>query len=82
MSKIEFVFTPKHGSWLNMAEIELSVVTRQGLTGRVASQADFEQQVQAWVKQRNDSDSKVDWQFTATDTRIKLKRLYPTIIDG
>ena len=82
LSKIEFVFTPKHGSWLNMAEIELSVVTRQGLTGRVGSQADFEQQVQAWVKQRNDSASKVDWQFTAADARIKLKRLYPTIIDG
>ena len=67
---------------LTMAEIELSVVTRQGLTGRVGSRADFEQQVQAWVKQRNDSTSKVDWQFTAADVRIKLKRLYPTVIDG
>ncbi len=65
-----------------MAEIELSVLTRQGLTGRVASQDEFEQQVQAWVKQRNDKSSKVDWQFTADDARIKLKRLYPTTIDG
>ena len=82
LSKIEFVYTPKHGSWLNIAEIELSVLTRQGLTGRIASKAEFEQQVQAWVKQRNDKSSKVDWQFTAADARIKLKRLYPSTING
>ncbi len=82
LSKLAFVYTPKHGSWLNVAEIELSVLTRQGLTGRVASKAEFEQQVQAWVKQRNDSTAKVDWQFTAEDARIKLKRLYPSIING
>jgi len=82
LQRLAFVYTPKHGSWLNMAEIELSVVTRQGLRGRVASQDEFEQQVQAWVKQRNDNSSKVDWQFTAQDARIKLKRLYPTIING
>jgi transposase len=82
LQKLDFVYTPKHGSWLNVAEIELSVLTRQGLTGRVASQDEFEQQVQAWVKQRNDKSSKVDWQFTADDARIKLKRLYPTTIDG
>ena len=82
LSKLAFVYTPKHGSWLNVAEIELSVLTRQGLTGRVASKTEFEQQVQAWVKQRNDKSSKVDWQFTADDARIKLKRLYPSIING
>lgn len=82
LNKLEFVFTPKHGSWLNVAEIELSVLTRQGLTGRVGSRVEFEQQVASWVKQRNDSLSKVDWQFTAADARIKLKRLYPSIIDG
>ena len=82
LKKIEFVFTPKHGSWLNVAEIELSVLTRQGLTGRVSSRVAFEAQVRAWVRQRNDSLSKVDWQFTATDARIKLKRLYPSIING
>lgn len=82
LKKLEFVFTPRHGSWLNVAEIELSVLTRQGLTGRVRSQVEFEQQVSAWVKQRNDSLSKVDWQFTAADARIKLKRLYPSIING
>lgn len=82
LSKLEFVFTPKHGSWLNVAEIELSVLTRQGLTGRVASKAEFERQVAAWVKQRNDKTSIVDWQFTTVDARIKLKRLYPSTIDG
>lgn len=82
LKKLEFVFTPKHGSWLNIAEIELSVLTRQGLTSRVRSRAEFEQQVETWVRQRNDSLSKVDWQFTAADARIKLKRLYPSIIDG
>lgn len=82
LRKIAFVYTPKHGSWLNVAEIELSVLTRQGLTHRVASLVEFEQQVQTWVKQRNDKLSKVDWQFTAEDARIKLKRLYPSTING
>lgn len=82
LGKLDFVYTPKHGSWLNVAEIELSVLTRQGLTERVASRAAFEQQIAAWVKQRNDKSSKVDWQFTTEDARIKLKRLYPSTIDG
>lgn len=82
LNKLEFVYTPKHGSWLNVAEIELSVLTRQGLAHRVASRSEFERQVQAWVGQRNDRRSKVDWQFTAADARIKLKRLYPSTIDG
>jgi len=82
LSKLEFIYTPKHGSWLNVAEIELSILTRQGLTHRVANRAVFEQQVQAWVRQRNDKSAKVDWQFTAEDARIKLKRLYPSTIDG
>lgn len=82
LHKLEFVYTPKHGSWLNVAEIELGILTRQGLTHRVASRAEFEQQVGAWVRQRNDKSSKVDWQFTAADARIKLKRLYPSTIDG
>lgn len=82
LSKLMFVYTPKHGSWLNVAEIELSVLTRQGLTQRVASRAEFEQQVAAWVHQRNGSTAKVDWQFTTEDARIKLKRLYPSTISG
>lgn len=82
LAKLEFVFTPKHGSWLNVAEIELSVLTRQGLTKRVANRAEFEEQVSSWVAQRNDSGSKVDWQFTTVDARIKLKRLYPSSIQS
>ena len=65
-----------------MAEIELSVLTRQGLTKRVADRPTFEQQVQAWVRQRNDNTSVVDWQFTATNARTKLKRLYPSEVAG
>jgi hypothetical protein len=80
LSRLEFVFTPKHGSWLNIAEIELSVLTRQALSKRIATQELFEQQVQDWVKQRNDKRAKVDWQFKTKDARIKLKRLYPSII--
>lgn len=82
LGKLEFVYTPKHGSWLNVAEIELSILTRQGLKKRVSSRTEFEQQVQAWVCQRNDKSAQVDWQFTAEDARIKLKRLYPSTIDG
>lgn len=82
LGKIEFVYTPKHGSWLNVAEIELSILTRQGLPHRVASLAELKTKVSAWVDQRNDKVATVDWQFTAEDARIKLKRLYPTTIDG
>ncbi|GAA4406089.1 hypothetical protein GCM10023187_25150 [Nibrella viscosa] len=82
LRKIDFVFTPKHGSWLNIAEVELSVLSRQGLTERVANQAAFTKQVQDWVTRRNDKSSKVDWQFTTTDARTKLKRLYPSTIGG
>jgi hypothetical protein len=82
LRQIEFVFTPKHGSWLNVAEIELSVLARQGLAARVPSRAALEQQVAEWVRQRNDAASKVDWHFTTADARIKLKRLYPSTISG
>ena len=82
LRKLDFVFTPRHGSWLNVAEIELSVLTRQGLSQRVGSHSEFETQVQAWVKQRNDNKSTVDWQFTTDDARVKLKRLYPSNIPG
>lgn len=82
LRRLRFVHTPKHGSWLNIAEIELSVLTRQGLSERVASRAAFEGQVQAWVEQRNDRTSVVNWQFTTADARTKLKRLYPSELAG
>ena len=78
VEKLELVFTPKHGSWLNIAEIELSVLSRQALATRIASQAELEQLVTAWYEQRNTQSSTVDWQFTSQDARIKLKRLYPS----
>jgi hypothetical protein len=79
LDKLEFVFTPKHGSWLNIAEIELSVLTRQGLTPRVESKEELIRQATAWYAERNGKMSTVDWQFTTKDARIKLKRLYPSI---
>lgn len=77
VERIEVVRTPKHGSWLNVAEIELSVLTRQGLKKRVASEGELKKQVEQWYQLRNQTASKVDWQFTTKDARIKLKRLYP-----
>lgn len=79
IERIELVRTPKHGSWLNIAEIELSVLTRQGVKGRIPSKKEIKQKVELWYQQRNLKVSKVDWQFTTKDARIKLKRLYPKI---
>lgn len=79
LNKLVFVFTPTHGSWLNIAEIELSVLTRQGLKARVANKEELLRQVTAWYQERNGKMSKVDWQFTTKDARVKLKRLYPSI---
>ncbi len=76
--KLEIHSTPKHGSWLNMAEIELSVLARQCLGERVSSREELEQRVAAWQDQRNQAVSQINWRFTTQDARIKLKRLYPT----
>ena len=79
LKKLEFVFTPKHGSWLNIAEIELSVLTRQGLKGRISTKEELIRQCDEWCAMRNEKGGTVDWQFTAKDARIKLKSLYPSI---
>jgi hypothetical protein len=79
LDKLEFMFTPKHGSWLNIAEIELRVLTRQGLTSRVESTEELVRQCTEWYETRNGKMSTVDWQFTTKDARIKLKRLYPSL---
>jgi DDE superfamily endonuclease/Homeodomain-like domain len=79
LNKIEFHYTPKHGSWLNMAEIELSHLSRQCLDRRIADKATLIKEVESWLKQRNKEASVVDWRFTAADARIKLKRLYPIL---
>lgn len=79
IKKLEVVRTPKHGSWLNIAECELSVLTRQGLKERVPDKETLQQQVDNWYEQRNKNQKKVNWQFTTKQARVKLKRLYPEI---
>ncbi len=76
--RFEFVYTPKHGSWLNMAEIELNVLIRQCLGGRMETLDQVETAVAAWQNHRNNRNAKIDWQFTTEDARVKLRRLYPT----
>ncbi len=77
--KLELVHTPKHGSWLNVAESELSVLTRQCLSRRIATLREVAEQATAWGVRRNRKQVGVDWQFTTEDARIKLKHLYPKI---
>lgn len=77
--RFEFVFTPKHGSWLNMAEIELNVLIGQCLKRRIADIETMRFNVKAWELERNRRKAGVNWQFTAEDARIKLKRLYPAV---
>lgn len=76
--RIEWHYTPKHGSWLNMAEIELSVLARQCLDRRIPDRATLAREVAAWEAKRNAAGVTADWQFTTADARVKLKKLYPT----
>lgn len=78
-SKLEIIYTPKHGSWLNMAEIELSILSRQCLNRRIPDQTTLKSEIEAWESQRNAVRSKMEWRFTTEDARVKLKKLYPTI---
>ncbi len=78
-NKLEIHYTPKHGSWLNMAEIELSVLSRQCLDRRVADFETLEAEVAAWQQRRDAAGNKIDWRFSTEDARIKLKRLYPSL---
>ncbi|MCH8316707.1 MAG: transposase [Planctomycetes bacterium] len=77
IEKIEVVHTPKHGSWLNMAECELSVLEKQCLGERVADQPTLRARIQLWNNDRNRRSKNIDWQFQTADARIKLRRLYP-----
>jgi hypothetical protein len=77
--KLEIHYAPKHGSWLNVAEIELRVLTVQCLNRRIAEPDTLRRQVRAWEASRNASDATVDWQLTADDARVHLKQLYPRI---
>jgi DDE superfamily endonuclease len=78
IKKLEFHYTPKHGSWLNMAEIELSVLQRQCLNRRIPDEEALIREVAAWEKERNQEQATIDWRFSVTDAREKLKRLYPS----
>lgn len=77
--RFEVHYTPKHASWLNMAECELSVLSRQCLDRRMESRSLLEQEVRVWEEDRNQKEVRVDWQFTTADARIKLQRLYPVL---
>ena len=79
IEKIEVVHTPKHGSWLNMAECELSVLEKQCLDDRIGDQATLRERVSKWEDDRNHRSKTIDWQFATSDARIKLRRLYPQI---
>jgi hypothetical protein len=78
LNKLEFRYTPKHGSWLNMAEIEFAVLTRQCLDQRIGERPTLERKIGGWEDRRNAAEAKIDWRFTTTNARSKLKRLYPS----
>jgi len=79
LEKLDFHYTPKHGSWLNMAEIELSILSRQCLNRRISDQDTLKQQVAIWQEKRNNIARPMEWRFTSEDARVKLKKLYPTL---
>ena len=79
--KLEIHYTPVHGSWLNMAEIDLSVLARQALKGRTASVQEVQERVAQWQQKRNQKQARITWRFTTQDARIKLKQLYPKLTD-
>jgi hypothetical protein len=81
LSRLEFCHTPKHGSWLNMAEIELSILSRQCLDRRIPDVETLKSEVDAWQDNRNHEETWIDWRFTTADARVKLHRLYPSIIN-
>jgi transposase len=78
--RLEIHYIPKHGSWLNMAETELSILARHCLDRRLPSAALLEQEVDAWQQERNQAKARIEWRFTTADARIKLKHLYPAIL--
>jgi len=79
--RFEFIHTPKHGSWLNMAEIELNVLMRQCLNRRIGDLKTMKREAKAWQIDRNNKEATIKWQFTNETARVKLKKLYPTILD-
>lgn len=78
LSKLQFHYTPKHGSWLNMVELEFSVLSRQCLNRRIPSVVELQQEIEAWEQQRNQIRATVNWRFSTVDSRLRFERLYPT----
>ncbi len=81
INRLDFCYTPKHGSWLNMAEIELSILSRQCLDRRIPDLTTLREEVTSWCEERNRKETWINWRFTTEDARIKLKRLYPSLIN-
>ena len=79
LKKLEFHYTPKHASWLNQVEIEFSVLSRQCLERRIATQQELSEEIKLWQDQRNAEKATVNWRFSSPNARVKLKRLYPLI---
>lgn len=79
LDKLDFKYTPKHGSWLNIAECGLSILSKQCLDRRIPEMKILKKEIRAWTKDRNEKEFKIDWRFTTKDARIKLKKLYPTL---
>jgi len=79
LNKLDIHYTPKHGSWLNLAEIELSILSRQCLDRRIPDQKTLKTEVKAWMEKRNNHSSPMNWRLTTENARIKLERLYPKI---
>jgi hypothetical protein len=79
LKRLRFHYTPQHASWLNMAEIELSVLSRQCLDRRIPDEATLRQEIEAFVDTRNQAGARIEWRFTSQDARVKLHRLYPSV---
>ena len=77
--RLQIHYTPKHGSWLDIAEIELSALARHGLNRRIETMEAMRKDIRAWTSDRDNKQTKVNWQFTCADARVKLRRLYPSI---
>jgi len=82
LNRLEFHYTPKHGSWLNMVEIELSVLTEQCLDERIPDEQTLRREVEAWERARNEQRATVNWRFSTSDARVKLERLYPNLSES
>jgi transposase len=82
LDRLEFHYTPKHGSWLNMVEIELSILSEQCLDDRIPDEETLRREVEAWERARNEQQATVNWRFGTSDARVKLERLYPNLSES